>query len=84
MHSANVADALDAFFRYCAADQACAAAYPNLATTYRETLSWLAQAPLIVTVPPELQVFDNRVSLTSTLFEVLVSRIPRPIRVCCA
>ena len=84
MHSANVADALDAFFRYCAADQACAAAYPNLAGTYRETVSWLAQAPLIVTVPPELQVFDNRVSLTSTLFEVLVSRIPRPIRVCCA
>jgi len=75
MHSANVADALDAFFRYCAADQACAAAYPNLAGTYRETVSWLAQAPLIVTVPPELQVSENRVSLTSTLFEVLVSRL---------
>jgi pimeloyl-ACP methyl ester carboxylesterase len=75
MHSANVADALDAFFRYCAADQACAAAYPNLAATYRETVFRLTQAPLIVTVPPELQVSDNQVSLTSTLFEVLVSRL---------
>jgi hypothetical protein len=58
MHSVNVADALNAFFRYCAADQACAAAYPDLAATYRETVSALAQAPLIVSVPPELHVSD--------------------------
>jgi pimeloyl-ACP methyl ester carboxylesterase len=51
MQSANVADALDAFFRYCAGDQACAAAYPDLAATYRETVSGLARAPLLVTVP---------------------------------
>ena len=51
MRSANVADALDAFFRYCAGDQACAAAYPDLAATYRETVSGLARAPLLVTVP---------------------------------
>ena len=75
MHSANVADALDAFFGYCAGDQACAAAYPDLAATYRETVSGLARAPLIVTVPPELHLPDDRVSLTSTLFEVLVSRL---------
>jgi pimeloyl-ACP methyl ester carboxylesterase len=68
MRSANASGALDAFFRYCAGDQACAAAYPNLAATYRETVSALAQAPLIVTAAP-----DERVSITSTLFEALVS-----------
>jgi pimeloyl-ACP methyl ester carboxylesterase len=75
MNSANVADALDAFFRYCASDQACAAAYPDLATTYRETVSGLARVPLIVTVPPETHVPDNRGSLTSTLFEALVGNL---------
>jgi pimeloyl-ACP methyl ester carboxylesterase len=74
IHSANVAEALDAFFRYCAGDQACAAAYPDLAATYRETVSALAQAPLVVAVPPEMHSPDDRVSLTSTLFETLVSR----------
>ena len=75
MQSTNAADALDAFFRYCTGDQACAAAYPDLAATYRETVSGLAQAPLIVTVPPEMHVPDDRLSLTSTLFEALVSRL---------
>jgi pimeloyl-ACP methyl ester carboxylesterase len=75
MQSANVADALDAFFRYCAGDQACAAAYPDLAATYRETMSGLTRAPLIVTVPPKMHPPDDRVSLTSTLFEALVSRL---------
>jgi pimeloyl-ACP methyl ester carboxylesterase len=75
MVSANVADALAAFFGYCAGDQACAAAYPDLAATYRETLSGLARAPLIVSVPPEMHLPDDRVSLTSTLFETLVSRL---------
>jgi pimeloyl-ACP methyl ester carboxylesterase len=73
MHSADVADALDTFFRYCASEQACAAAYPGLAATYRETVSGLAQAPLVVTVPPAMHRLDDRVSLTSTLFETLVS-----------
>jgi pimeloyl-ACP methyl ester carboxylesterase len=75
MQSANVADALDAFFRYCAGDQACATAYPDLAATYRETVSRLARAPLVVTVPPEMLAPDERVSLTSTLFEALISRL---------
>ena len=75
MHSANVADALDAFFGYCADDQACAAAYPDLAATYRETVFALAQAPLIVAVPPEMHPPDDRMNLTSTLFEGLVSRL---------
>ncbi len=73
--SANVADALDAFFRYCADDQACEAAYPKLEATYRETVSALTQAPLIVAVPPQMHPPDERVSLTSTLFEALVSRL---------
>ncbi|MGA8379946.1 MAG: alpha/beta fold hydrolase [Stellaceae bacterium] len=75
MQSANVADALDAFFRYCAGDQACAAAYPDLAATYRETLSGLARAPLIVAVPPAMHAPNYRVSLTSTLFETLVGNL---------
>jgi pimeloyl-ACP methyl ester carboxylesterase len=75
MHSANVADALDAFFRYCAGDQACAAAYPDLATTYQETVSGLARAPLIVAMPPELHLPNDRVNLSSTLFETLISRL---------
>jgi pimeloyl-ACP methyl ester carboxylesterase len=72
MQSTNVADALAAFFRYCASDQACAAAYPDLAAIYRETVSGLARAPLIVTVPPKMHAPDDRVSLTSTLFETLI------------
>jgi pimeloyl-ACP methyl ester carboxylesterase len=75
MHSANVADALNAFFRYCEDDQACAAAYPDLSTTYQETLSGLAEAPVVVTVPTEMHRPDNRVSLTSTLFEALVEHL---------
>src|ERR1700730_8213193 len=75
MQSTNVADALDAFFGYCAGDQACAAAYPDLAATYRETVSGLARAPLIVAISPELHLPDDRVRLTSTLFEALVSRL---------
>jgi pimeloyl-ACP methyl ester carboxylesterase len=75
MQSANVADVLAAFFRYCAGNQACAAAYPDLAATYRETLSGLARAPLIVPVPPAVHRPDNRVSLTSTLFEALIGNL---------
>jgi pimeloyl-ACP methyl ester carboxylesterase len=41
MQSTNVADAL---LRYCAGDQACAAAYPDLLVTYRETVSALSSA----------------------------------------
>jgi pimeloyl-ACP methyl ester carboxylesterase len=75
LQSANAADALEAFFRYCAGDQACAAVYPNLAATYRETVSGLARAPLIVAVPPAMHRADDRVSLTPTLFEALVGNL---------
>jgi pimeloyl-ACP methyl ester carboxylesterase len=75
MQSANVADTLDAFFGYCAGDQACAASFPDLAGTYRETLAQLARAPLIVAVPPRMHRPDDRISLTSSLFEALVGRL---------
>jgi pimeloyl-ACP methyl ester carboxylesterase len=38
-------------------------------------VSELARSPLIVTVPPEMHRPGDRVSLTSTLFEALVSRL---------
>src|SRR5262249_48916602 len=38
-------------------------------------VSGLARAPLIIAVPPALHLPDDRVSLTSTLFAVLVSRL---------
>jgi pimeloyl-ACP methyl ester carboxylesterase len=75
LRSVNVADALDALFRYCTDDQACAAAYPDLAATWRETLAGLARAPLIVSVPSDVRMLDNRVRLTSSLFELLVNRL---------
>jgi pimeloyl-ACP methyl ester carboxylesterase len=75
IHSANVAEAVDAFFRYCATDQACAAQYPDLAVTYREALAALARAPLIVAMRPESHSRDDRMSLTASLLEVLVSRL---------
>jgi len=75
MQSVNVADALDAFFRYCAGGHDCAAGYPDLAATYRETVSGLARAPLMVTLPPEMHRPDDQVSLTSTLFEALVGSL---------
>ena len=75
MQSTNVADALAAFFRYCSGDRACADAYPDLAGTYRETVSGLARAPLTVPVPPKMHRPNDRVSLTSTLFEALVGSL---------
>jgi pimeloyl-ACP methyl ester carboxylesterase len=75
MQSANVDDALGAFFAYCASDQTCATAFPDLITTYRETLSELAGAPLIVDMPPQMHLPGDRVSLTSTLFETLVGSL---------
>jgi len=44
-------------------------------SSYRETVSGLARSPLIVTVPPEMHLPDDRASLTSTLLEALVSRL---------
>jgi pimeloyl-ACP methyl ester carboxylesterase len=73
--STLVAGALDAFFASCAEDKACASAFPDLARTYRETLDRLGQAPLIVAVPRRMHRPDDRVQLTASLFEVLVSNL---------
>jgi pimeloyl-ACP methyl ester carboxylesterase len=73
--STLVAGALDAFFASCAQDTACATSYPDLAGTYREALDRLGQAPLIVTVPPRMHRPDDRVQLTASSFEALVSNL---------
>jgi hypothetical protein len=68
MQSANVADALDAFFRYCRRASPALPHHPDLAATYRETVSGCS-SPLLVTVRRDACSSDDRVSLTSTLFE---------------
>jgi pimeloyl-ACP methyl ester carboxylesterase len=44
--------ALEALFQACRSDPSCAAAHPDLATTYREAMAALATAPLTITLPP--------------------------------
>ncbi len=75
VQSANVADALDAFFAYCGGDKLCAASFPDLAGTYREALARLERTPLIVSLPPQMHRPDDRVRLTASLFEVLVDNL---------
>lgn len=68
--------ALESFFRACAVDAAgCAASFPNLANTYAETLDRLRAKPLPVDLPPQLKQPDNRVMLTTTLFEAVVGNL---------
>jgi pimeloyl-ACP methyl ester carboxylesterase len=73
--STVVSDARDTFFAHCALDEACSASFPDLAGTYRETLSRLDRNPLIVSVPRQLQQPDDQVLITAPLFEILVSRL---------
>jgi pimeloyl-ACP methyl ester carboxylesterase len=73
--STVVSDARDAFFAHCAADEACAEAFPNLAGTYQETLNQLDRNPLIVDVPPQLRHLGDQVRMTASSFEILVSRL---------
>jgi pimeloyl-ACP methyl ester carboxylesterase len=73
--STIVGDARDAFFAHCAQDQVCAASFPDLAGTYRDTLTRLEQNPLMVTVPPQMRQGDDRMRLTASLFEVGVSNL---------
>ena len=74
-HSANVAAARSAFFRFCGADEACASAFPNLASTYEVTLKRLDHAPLSVLLPAEMRYPDNQGLLTASLFEFVVGRL---------
>jgi pimeloyl-ACP methyl ester carboxylesterase len=75
LRSSVVSDARDAFFAHCARDDACATSFPDLAATYRETLSRLDQKPLTIAVSPRLQQPHDQVRITAPLFEVLVSRL---------
>jgi len=68
--------ARQSFFRACAVDAAgCAALFPNLATTYAETLDRLRAKPLPVALPAQLKQPDNRVMLTAALFSVVVGNL---------
>ena len=70
-----VSDARDAFFAHCARDEACAASFPDLARTYRETLDRLDRTPLIVSVPAQLHQPNDQARITAPLFEILISRL---------
>jgi pimeloyl-ACP methyl ester carboxylesterase len=73
--STNVSDARDALFAHCAGDKVCSTSFPDLAGTYRDAMARLEQNPLVVTVPPQMRQPDDRVSLTASLFEVVVSNL---------
>jgi pimeloyl-ACP methyl ester carboxylesterase len=73
--SATVNDARDAFFANCARDEACSASFPDLAGTYREALARLERNPLVVTVPPQMRQAGDRVTITASLFEAVVSNL---------
>lgn len=75
LSSTTVNDARDAFFANCARDNVCATSYPELAETYRETLARLDRKPLPVTVPPQMRQPDDRVVLTASLFEAVVTNL---------
>jgi pimeloyl-ACP methyl ester carboxylesterase len=75
LRSIVVGDVRDAFFAQCAQDEACSVSYPDLAGTYRETLSRLDRNPLVVSVPPQLQQPDDQARITASLFEILVSQL---------
>ena len=71
--SARVAAARTAFFGMCEQDPACAAAFPDLAGQYQQTLERLSHAPLTVAVPAAMQQPDNYAPLTASLFEMVVA-----------
>ena len=73
--STSVNHARDAFFAHCARDEVCSASFPDLAGRYRNTLARLDQNPLVVAVPPQMRQPDDRVSLTASLFEIVVSNL---------
>ena len=71
--SARVAAARTAFFGMCGQDPACAAAFPDLAGQYRQTLERLSHTPMTVSVPAAMHQPDNQAPLTASLFEMLVA-----------
>ena len=70
-----IATARGAFFDACARDTACAAAAPDLAGIYQDTLRRLAQTPLTVAVPPSMQMPDDHVRMTAPLLAAIVTQL---------
>jgi pimeloyl-ACP methyl ester carboxylesterase len=64
--------ALDALFQACRSDPSCATAHPDLATTFRETMTALATAPLTIALPPGSGL--SEITLGPTLFHASVNR----------
>ena len=73
--STIVSDARDAFFAYCARDKVCSASFPDLAETYRDALVRLEQNPLVVTLPAQIRLADDRVRITASLFQIGVANL---------
>ena len=78
--SRNVADARNAFLASCDTNEACAAAWPDLAGTFQETVRHLEQQPIPMTVPSGavpsgMHVLGNQVPLTAPLFAFVVARL---------
>jgi pimeloyl-ACP methyl ester carboxylesterase len=71
--SARIAAARTAFFGMCQQDPACAAAFPDLAGQYRQTLERLSHTPMTVSVPAAMHQPDNQAPLTASLFEMVVT-----------
>jgi pimeloyl-ACP methyl ester carboxylesterase len=64
--------ALDALLQACRSDPSCAAANPDLATTFREAMAGLATAPLTIALPPGSG--TSEIALGPALFRVAVDR----------
>jgi pimeloyl-ACP methyl ester carboxylesterase len=73
--SSNVVDARNAFFTTCDRDAACAAAYPDLADIYRETMRQLDHSPPALMLPPGLRDPSHPGRLTAALFEFVVGHL---------
>jgi pimeloyl-ACP methyl ester carboxylesterase len=72
--SSIIGAARAAFFNACTQNRACAAATPDLASLYQDTLRLLAQKPLTVAVPPRMQMPDDHVRVTAPLFAGIISQ----------
>lgn len=75
LQSSIVDAARAAFVAACAQDNTCAAATPDLAGLYQDTLRLLAQKPLNVAVPPRMQMPNDSVRITASLFKEIATRL---------
>jgi pimeloyl-ACP methyl ester carboxylesterase len=73
--------ALNAFFEGCAADAACAAAYPDLEATFYETVERLnaEPAPIIVTIPTTGETIETTVDGVEYITAIFVGLQQTPL-----